>query len=122
VPNGAVKWFTRRSRPASTETDSRRRLVRAALRARQRIASGDQTGHAASGRALKRPRYRCAECGYGIVASGDLPSCPMCKASDWVPDVSAQVTGASPPGEKRLEREREAPTSDAPRDLNFAAD
>jgi rubrerythrin len=27
--------------------------------------------------------YRCEQCGYGIVMSGVLPSCPMCQSSSW---------------------------------------
>jgi len=81
VPNGAVKWFTRKSRLAPASVDSKRRLARAALASRRRIA--DVTGHAAHSR-VKRPRYRCVGCGYGIVSDGTLPNCPMCKGNDWV--------------------------------------
>jgi rubrerythrin len=27
--------------------------------------------------------YRCAECGYGIVARTVLPACPMCRGLSW---------------------------------------
>jgi hypothetical protein len=28
--------------------------------------------------------YRCAECGYGIVATHRLPVCPMCRSEQWL--------------------------------------
>lgn len=28
--------------------------------------------------------YRCAECGYGIVVLRVLPTCPMCRGTEWV--------------------------------------
>jgi rubrerythrin len=99
VPSGAVKWFTRKSGPIPVDADSKRRLIRAALR-RRRVARREHAGHAASTHAAGRPRFRCADCGYGIVADGILPRCPMCQASDWVPDVSPHITGASPLNEK----------------------
>jgi len=88
VPDGAVKWFTRKSRPTSVGADSKRRRIRAALRSHRQTEPGDQAGHTVSRRAAKRPRFRCAGCGYGIVASGTLPLCPMCRASDWLPSTS----------------------------------
>ena len=99
MPTGAVKWFTRKSRLVPGDADSKRRLIRAALR-RRNVARRERAGRAASNHAAGRPRFRCADCGYGIVAEGILPHCPMCRASVWVPDVSAHVTGASPPDEK----------------------
>jgi cold shock protein len=27
--------------------------------------------------------FRCAACGYGIIVSGALPTCPMCRATSW---------------------------------------
>jgi len=27
--------------------------------------------------------FRCAECGYGIVARSILPACPMCRGLSW---------------------------------------
>jgi hypothetical protein len=27
--------------------------------------------------------YRCAGCGYGVVVSGHLPACPMCRGEEW---------------------------------------
>ena len=29
--------------------------------------------------------YRCADCGYGIVALRELPVCPMCRSESWLP-------------------------------------
>lgn len=85
---GAVKWFTRGRAPSSVEGDSKRRLVRAALRARRQVELGDQVGHASFRRANRRPRFHCAACGYGIVAAGTLPPCPMCRGNDWIPSKS----------------------------------
>ena len=99
MPSGAVKWFTRKNGPSSVDADAKRRLIRAALR-RRHIERRELAGHAASGHVPARPRFHCAECGYGIVTGDVLPRCPMCQASDWVPEVSPHVTGASPPNEK----------------------
>lgn len=27
--------------------------------------------------------FRCAECGYGVVATTTLPICPMCRGTRW---------------------------------------
>jgi rubrerythrin len=27
--------------------------------------------------------FRCAECGYGAIVHGRLPSCPMCGGTSW---------------------------------------
>ena len=27
--------------------------------------------------------FRCARCGYGIIVSGALPACPMCRTTNW---------------------------------------
>ena len=27
--------------------------------------------------------FRCARCGYGIIVSGALPTCPMCRTTSW---------------------------------------
>jgi rubrerythrin len=72
---GTVKGLTRKSRPSTVDADSKRRLIRTVLRPRQHLA------------ASRRPRYRCAGCGYGIVADGVLPRCPMCRANDWLPST-----------------------------------
>jgi rubrerythrin len=87
VASGAVKWFTRKSAPRPVDADAKRRRIRAALRLRRQIELGDKASPANSRRPGKRPRYRCAGCGYGIVAEGKLPRCPMCRASAWVPST-----------------------------------
>jgi hypothetical protein len=38
---------------------------------------------AGGGRKGKRAEYHCAACGYGIVAYGQPPSCPMCGEARW---------------------------------------
>jgi hypothetical protein len=38
---------------------------------------------AGGGRKGKRAEYRCAACGYGIVAYGRPPGCPMCREARW---------------------------------------
>jgi hypothetical protein len=42
--------------------------------------------------------FRCARCGYGIIVSGALPTCPMCRTTSWKParyqgERSAEMTG-----------------------------
>ncbi len=32
---------------------------------------------------LHRVAHRCVGCGYGIVVSGVVPTCPMCGGSEW---------------------------------------
>lgn len=27
--------------------------------------------------------FQCAECGYGVVVTGALPTCPMCAGTSW---------------------------------------
>jgi rubrerythrin len=36
-----------------------------------------QAGDAAKG------AFRCAECGYGVVVTAGLPTCPMCGSASW---------------------------------------
>jgi hypothetical protein len=31
-----------------------------------------------------RTELRCRTCGYGIVVSGEPPTCPLCRSDDWV--------------------------------------
>ena len=38
--------------------------------------------------------FRCAECGYGIMISGEIPTCPMCRASAWQTPEAALTPGA----------------------------
>jgi rubrerythrin len=33
--------------------------------------------------ALASGDYRCADCGYGITATRELPVCPMCRGESW---------------------------------------
>jgi|tagenome__1003787_1003787.scaffolds.fasta_scaffold18899098_2 hypothetical protein len=33
--------------------------------------------------ALAQGDYRCADCGYGITATRELPVCPMCRGETW---------------------------------------
>jgi rubrerythrin len=35
---------------------------------------------------LAAGRFRCAECGYGVVVRTVLPQCPMCRGLLWEPD------------------------------------
>jgi rubrerythrin len=37
--------------------------------------------------------YRCAECGYGIVAFRTLPTCPMCRGTQWLPQRFSPFAG-----------------------------
>ncbi len=85
---GTVKWFTRKSGPSSTATDSDRGPVRAASESRKDFAPSDQAGPAVSGSAAQQVEFRCTGCGYGIVVSGILPRCPMCRTSDWEPHTT----------------------------------
>jgi hypothetical protein len=39
---------------------------------------------------VARTEFRCA-CGYGIVLSGALPACPMCKAELWEQIAGPQI-------------------------------
>jgi hypothetical protein len=88
---GTAKWFTRKSRSKPDTTVSRRRVIR--VRA---VALSDRAEHAVSGAAAERAELRCAGCGYGIVVSGPVPLCPMCRTSDWEnpDDVVSGVTPA----------------------------
>ena len=60
-------------------------------------------------RRFTRSEFRCRTCGYGIVAGGRPPSCPMCRAWAWEKlephalDVSVRVVpeaGVADPGER----------------------
>ena len=35
--------------------------------------------------------FRCADCGYGIVARRILPACPMCRGSSWEDPLTSPV-------------------------------
>ena len=43
----------------------------------------DEDSEVAAGRKGKRTEYRCAACGYGIVAYGRPPGCRMCSEARW---------------------------------------
>jgi hypothetical protein len=47
------------------------------------IAGGVVATATGGGRKGKRAEYRCAACRYGIIACGQLPSCPMCGEARW---------------------------------------
>jgi len=89
MATGTIKWFTRKSRSSPGTTDSRRRVIR--VRA---VALSYQAESAVSGASAKRAELRCVGCGYGIVVSGPVPLCPMCRTSDWEnpDDVVSGVT------------------------------
>ena len=35
--------------------------------------------------ASARGEFQCTECGYGITVHHVLPTCPMCRGTDWQP-------------------------------------
>jgi len=41
--------------------------------------------------------YRCAECGYGIVAFRTLPECPMCRGTSWTAQGWSPFSGRHRP-------------------------
>jgi len=45
-------------------------------------AATTRTDHAAAGEEAHGD-FRCADCGYGVVSTGALPSCPMCRGAIW---------------------------------------
>ena len=56
----------------------------------------------AGGRA--KGEFRCAECGYGVVVSNVLPSCPMCHGDSWHPAPWRPFTrGAATPPDRDLD-------------------
>jgi hypothetical protein len=42
-----------------------------------------RSGFAAGGAA--RGEFHCGGCGYGISVRRQLPTCPMCRATEWYP-------------------------------------
>jgi hypothetical protein len=32
-----------------------------------------------------RGEFHCSECGYGITVHRALPTCPMCRGTEWLP-------------------------------------
>jgi hypothetical protein len=85
---GTVKWFTRKSRSNPGATDSLRALIRIPDRSQQHVALRDRIESTYSGAEAGRAELRCAGCGYGIVVSGSVPPCPMCRANDWEPQAA----------------------------------
>ena len=85
---GSVKWFTRKSRPNPGATDSHHGLIRFPGRSPQRVVLRDQVESIVPGAEAGRAELRCTGCGYGIVVSGILPRCPMCRTSDWEPHTT----------------------------------
>jgi hypothetical protein len=56
----------------------------------------------AGGRA--KGEFRCSECGYGVVISKVLPSCPMCHGDTWESAPWRPFTrAASPPPDRELD-------------------
>jgi hypothetical protein len=82
---GTVKWFTRKSRPSPGASDSRRALIRALGGPTQRAVLRDRVEATFPDAETGRTELRCAGCGYGVVVSGSVPLCPMCRSSDWEP-------------------------------------
>jgi hypothetical protein len=71
---------------------------------------------AGGGRKGKRAEYRCAACGYGIVADGRLPGCPMCREArwehvEWRPSSQLLDDLALPVGSQSQRRPLHAPSS-----------
>jgi rubrerythrin len=38
--------------------------------------------------------FRCAECGYGVSISRELPICPMCAGESWEPELLSSYARA----------------------------
>ena len=65
-------------------------------------ADAATTSRRAGGHA--KGEFRCSECGYGVVVSSALPSCPMCHGDTWEPAPWRPFTrGANPPPERELD-------------------
>jgi hypothetical protein len=80
---GTVRRLTGRVGPSPSKTEPGRGAIRVVTRARLDVVPGDRTGSALSSATEERVEFRCTGCGYGIVVSGSLPLCPMCRSSDW---------------------------------------
>ncbi len=52
-----------------------------AVRSEEADLAGTVPRARAGGRA--KGEFRCSECGYGVVVSGSLPICPMCRGETW---------------------------------------
>jgi hypothetical protein len=44
--------------------------------------SGDYVAFLRAGDPAKGS-FRCADCGYGVVVTAGLPTCPMCSSASW---------------------------------------
>ena len=65
-------------------------------------ADAATTSRRAGGHA--KGEFRCAECGYGVVVSSVLPSCPMCHGDTWEAAPWRPFTrAASPPPDRDLD-------------------
>jgi hypothetical protein len=54
----------------------------------------DRPGLSESAPETGRAELRCSVCGYGVIASGPPPACPMCQASAWEADSQAAFAAA----------------------------
>jgi Zn finger protein HypA/HybF involved in hydrogenase expression len=52
-------------------------------------SAGMQAGLGAG--AAARGEFHCTDCGYGIVVHRVLPTCPMCRGTDWQPSPSRRL-------------------------------
>ena len=50
------------------------------MQAIEEIVEAVELGYALS---PAKGEFRCAECGYGVVVTHSLPSCPMCSEQVW---------------------------------------
>jgi rubrerythrin len=84
---GVVKWFIPGEGFSGSPAGLRGGSIRPANRYHQHVAPNDRDEHAVSLTTADRVEFRCAGCGYGIVVSGPLPLCPMCRTNDWEPQT-----------------------------------
>ena len=52
-------------------------------------AAATQAGFGAG--AAARGEFHCTDCGYGIIVHHVLPTCPMCRSTDWQPSPSRRL-------------------------------
>ena len=48
-----------------------------------------------------RGEFHCTECGYGITVHRILPTCPMCRGTEWHPDRSRRMFEAADAADPR---------------------
>ena len=82
----AISLTSESARPAAALIDGDQMSI-VELRERDRklvalVREAEDSEVAAGGKG-KRVEYSCAACGYGIVVSGQPPSCPMCSEARW---------------------------------------